>query len=166
MSNMSINDDDTGSLPDLDMDFESGPEASALQAVADSMAQEQQQQQQPAAAAPPPRGADHERSPSTSGNERDAPGKKRSSPTPLEDLNAPAGKVTKRRAARACVRYATARRDTRGFCFWFTIATCSRLTDCSCRARKVRCDVVEGAPCGNCRWDNVECIVQESRRRK
>jgi hypothetical protein len=37
--------------------------------------------------------------------------------------------VTKRRAARACV---------------------------SCRARKVRCDVVEGAPCGNCRWDNVE----------
>ncbi|KAI1498223.1 transcription factor CTF1 [Biscogniauxia marginata] len=50
-----------------------------------------------------------------------------------------AAKVTKRRAARACV---------------------------SCRARKVRCDVVEGAPCGNCRWDNVECIVQESRRRK
>ena len=38
-------------------------------------------------------------------------------------------KATKRRAARACV---------------------------SCRARKVRCDVVEGAPCGNCRWDNVE----------
>ncbi|PHH72383.1 hypothetical protein CDD82_5995 [Ophiocordyceps australis] len=52
---------------------------------------------------------------------------------------APPHKVTKRRAARACV---------------------------SCRARKVRCDVVEGAPCGNCRWDNVECIVQESRRRK
>ncbi|KAK3899608.1 hypothetical protein C8A05DRAFT_36760, partial [Staphylotrichum tortipilum] len=49
------------------------------------------------------------------------------------------GKITKRRAARACV---------------------------SCRARKVRCDVVEGAPCGNCRWDDVECIVQESRRRK
>ncbi|KJZ74230.1 Cutinase transcription factor 1 beta [Hirsutella minnesotensis 3608] len=53
--------------------------------------------------------------------------------------DAPPHKVTKRRAARACV---------------------------SCRARKVRCDVVEGAPCGNCRWDNVECIVQESRRRK
>ncbi|KAH8887405.1 hypothetical protein GQ53DRAFT_784348 [Thozetella sp. PMI_491] len=50
-----------------------------------------------------------------------------------------APKVTKRRAARACV---------------------------SCRARKVRCDVVEGAPCGNCRWDNVTCVVQESRRRK
>ncbi|KAK5993325.1 Cutinase transcription factor 1 beta [Cladobotryum mycophilum] len=41
-------------------------------------------------------------------------------------------KVTKRRAARACV---------------------------SCRARKVRCDVVEGAPCGNCRWDNVENLI-------
>ncbi|RYP73253.1 hypothetical protein DL771_003682 [Monosporascus sp. 5C6A] len=56
-------------------------------------------------------------------------------------MSEPSGitKVTKRRAARACV---------------------------SCRARKVRCDVVEGAPCGNCRWDNVECIVQESRRRK
>lgn len=44
------------------------------------------------------------------------------------ESGAPA-KVTKRRAARACA---------------------------SCRARKVRCDVVEGAPCGNCRWDNVE----------
>ncbi|KAL5604172.1 hypothetical protein BROUX41_002153 [Berkeleyomyces rouxiae] len=52
---------------------------------------------------------------------------------------AAAHKITKRRAARACV---------------------------SCRARKVRCDVVEGAPCGNCRWDNIECVVQESRRRK
>lgn len=44
-------------------------------------------------------------------------------------------KVTKRRAARACV---------------------------SCRARKVRCDVVEGAPCGNCRWDNVEVSERDS----
>ncbi|CAM1508336.1 Fc.00g051840.m01.CDS01 [Cosmosporella sp. VM-42] len=62
--------------------------------------------------------------------------KKRASPS--GDSEQPA-KITKRRAARACV---------------------------SCRARKVRCDVVEGAPCGNCRWDNVECVVQESRRRK
>lgn len=46
-----------------------------------------------------------------------------------DDGSEPPHKVTKRRAARACV---------------------------SCRARKVRCDVVEGAPCGNCRWDNVE----------
>ena len=52
--------------------------------------------------------------------------KKRSSPS--GDSEQPE-KITKRRAARACV---------------------------SCRARKVRCDVVEGAPCGNCRWDNVE----------
>jgi hypothetical protein len=63
-------------------------------------------------------------------------GKKRSASH--SDPNGPA-KITKRRAARACV---------------------------SCRARKVRCDVVENAPCGNCRWDNVECVVQESRRRK
>ncbi|WYZ38597.1 hypothetical protein EsH8_III_000511 [Colletotrichum jinshuiense] len=65
--------------------------------------------------------------------------KKRSSSTADLRDDAPPAKVTKRRAARACV---------------------------SCRARKVRCDVVEGAPCGNCRWDNVECVVQESRRRK
>ncbi|GJC81796.1 cutinase transcription factor 1 beta [Colletotrichum liriopes] len=55
--------------------------------------------------------------------------KKRSSSTADLKDGAPPAKVTKRRAARACV---------------------------SCRARKVRCDVVEGAPCGNCRWDNVD----------
>ncbi|KAK3685493.1 cutinase transcription factor 1 beta [Podospora appendiculata] len=43
-------------------------------------------------------------------------------------------KVTKRRAARACT---------------------------SCRARKVRCDVVEGAPCGNCRWDDVHKLAAD-----
>ncbi|EAQ90581.1 hypothetical protein CHGG_02516 [Chaetomium globosum CBS 148.51] len=61
-----------------------------------------------------------------------------SSPKKRASVTAAEGKITKRRAARACV---------------------------SCRARKVRCDVVEGAPCGNCRWDDVECVVQESRRR-
>ncbi|KAF2182235.1 hypothetical protein K469DRAFT_691463 [Zopfia rhizophila CBS 207.26] len=36
-----------------------------------------------------------------------------------------------------------------------------------CRARKVRCNVTEhGAPCTNCRLDEVECIVSESRRKK
>ncbi|KAI9732562.1 MAG: hypothetical protein M1834_003897 [Cirrosporium novae-zelandiae] len=36
-----------------------------------------------------------------------------------------------------------------------------------CRARKVRCNVVEhGAPCTNCRLDEVECIVTEGKRRK
>ncbi|KAM0257421.1 hypothetical protein ACHAQJ_004367 [Trichoderma viride] len=79
---------------------------------------------------PSPEPADH-----TDGRSGDK-SKKRAAP---DDGTEPAHKVTKRRAARACV---------------------------SCRARKVRCDVVEGAPCGNCRWDNVECIVQESRRRK
>lgn len=36
-----------------------------------------------------------------------------------------------------------------------------------CRARKVRCNVVEhGAPCTNCRLDEVECVVSESKRKK
>ncbi|KAK3071754.1 hypothetical protein LTR53_008082 [Teratosphaeriaceae sp. CCFEE 6253] len=39
---------------------------------------------------------------------------------------------------------------------------------CSCcRSRKVRCNVVEhGAPCTNCRLDEVECVVSESKRKK
>ncbi|KAJ8612974.1 hypothetical protein MRB53_037182 [Persea americana] len=37
----------------------------------------------------------------------------------------------------------------------------------SCRTRKVRCNVVEhGAPCTNCRLDEVECIITESRRKR
>lgn len=67
----------------------------------------------------------------------DAQAKKRQNST--AEANDKANKVTKRRAPRACA---------------------------SCRARKVRCDVVEQFPCGNCRWDNVDCIVHESRRRK
>ncbi|KAI3401044.1 hypothetical protein diail_753 [Diaporthe ilicicola] len=67
----------------------------------------------------------------------DAQAKKRTGST--ADASDKANKVTKRRAPRACA---------------------------SCRARKVRCDVVEQFPCGNCRWDNVDCIVHESRRRK
>ena len=36
-----------------------------------------------------------------------------------------------------------------------------------CRARKVRCNVTEhGAPCTNCRLDEVECIVSEGRRKR
>jgi hypothetical protein len=52
----------------------------------------------------------------------------------------PAGRSVKRRASKAC--------------------------QC-CRARKVRCNVTEhGAPCTNCRLDEVDCIVSESRRKK
>lgn len=70
----------------------------------------------------------------------DAQAKKRKGSTAdTNDKADKANKVTKRRAPRACA---------------------------SCRARKVRCDVVEQFPCGNCRWDNVDCIVHESRRRK
>ncbi|CRK18741.1 hypothetical protein BN1708_003119 [Verticillium longisporum] len=139
---------------DMDLDFDSAPEASALQAVADSMAAENANtttthmassdnhdmsgmdtsEDKHDASSPSP-AAEDRGSPTPSQN-----GKKRpSTSSAAEDPNAPPAKVTKRRAARACV---------------------------SCRARKVRCDVVEGAPCGNCRWDNVECVVQESRRRK
>ncbi|GAB7361017.1 hypothetical protein MBLNU230_g1060t1 [Neophaeotheca triangularis] len=36
-----------------------------------------------------------------------------------------------------------------------------------CRSRKVRCNVIEhGPPCTNCRLDEVECIVSESKRKK
>ncbi|KAF2832963.1 hypothetical protein CC86DRAFT_310511 [Ophiobolus disseminans] len=52
----------------------------------------------------------------------------------------PTGRSVKRRASKAC--------------------------QC-CRSRKVRCNVTEhGAPCTNCRLDEVECIVSESRRKK
>lgn len=55
-------------------------------------------------------------------------------------FNHPSGRPAKRRASKACA---------------------------CCRARKVRCNVVEhGAPCTNCRLDDVECIVQDSKRRK
>lgn len=37
----------------------------------------------------------------------------------------------------------------------------------TCRARKVRCNIVaHGAPCSNCRHDEIECILPLSRRQK
>ncbi|KAK4467138.1 hypothetical protein QBC42DRAFT_1777 [Cladorrhinum samala] len=50
-------------------------------------------------------------------------------------------KVTKKRAARACI---------------------------NCRTRKVRCDCVETypSPCNNCAHEGVECVVVETRRKK
>ncbi|KAI1330150.1 fungal-specific transcription factor domain-containing protein [Xylariaceae sp. FL0255] len=51
-----------------------------------------------------------------------------------------ANKVTRRRAAQACVE---------------------------CRGRKVRCDVIVGGPpCGNCTWNQKECVIQPSKRRR
>jgi hypothetical protein len=88
-----------------------------------------------AAGSPPP--ADKLISSSKTSDKTGSKTKKRSDSS-ATDPNSSA-KVTKRRAARACV---------------------------SCRARKVRCNVVEESPCTNCRFDNVECVVQESRRRK
>ncbi|EGO61284.1 hypothetical protein NEUTE1DRAFT_120290 [Neurospora tetrasperma FGSC 2508] len=66
------------------------------------------------------------------------PSKKRPSKAIPADSQNP--RPAKRRAARACL---------------------------TCRNRKVRCNVVEGGlPCNNCKWDRVECVVMESRRRK
>ena len=60
--------------------------------------------------------------------------------TSAAGLNTAGNRPVKRRASKAC---------------------------CCCRARKVRCDVVEsGSPCTNCRLDQVECVVTESKRRK
>lgn len=67
----------------------------------------------------------------------DTQGKRKASATGLSSVTA---RPVKRRASKAC---------------------------CCCRARKVRCDVVEnGSPCTNCRLDQVECVVTESKRRK
>lgn len=111
-------------------------ETSQNQAEQRNQAQTQTQTQAQSQSQPQ---APSQNQPQQDGDKSSADNKKRPSDTSSVDLDAPPAKVTKRRAARACV---------------------------SCRARKVRCDVVEGAPCGNCRWDNVECVVQESRRRK
>jgi hypothetical protein len=65
--------------------------------------------------------------------------KRKASAAGLDGANG-TGRVVKRRASKAC--------------------RC-------CRARKVRCNVTEhGAPCTNCRLDEVECVVSESRRKK
>lgn len=73
-------------------------------------------------------------------SQQDNPGSpKRKASTAGLNVNA-SGRPVKRRASKAC--------------------------QC-CRARKVRCNVVEhGAPCTNCRLDEVPCIVTESKRRK
>ncbi|KAK1915502.1 hypothetical protein P3342_003312 [Pyrenophora teres f. teres] len=81
--------------------------------------------------------SDYSASPSDHHNEFQAP-KRKATQAGLDGHAA--GRSVKRRASKAC--------------------------QC-CRARKVRCNVTEhGAPCTNCRLDEVECIVSESRRKK
>lgn len=66
--------------------------------------------------------------------------------------------VPKRKATQAGLDGHTASRSVK--------RRASKACQC-CRARKVRCNVTEhGAPCTNCRLDEVECIVSESRRKK
>ena len=66
------------------------------------------------------------------------------------------------------------RRAARGECFWFILRidvvrchTDSTFPAClSCRARKVRCDVVSQYPksCNNCHLDQIECAVPNTKR--
>lgn len=63
-------------------------------------------------------------------------------------------------------RSSTAAGNTQASSFRAIKRRASKACQC-CRARKVRCNVVEhGAPCTNCRLDEVECIITESKRRK
>jgi len=69
-------------------------------------------------------------------------------------------------AAAGQKRSTTAAGNTNGSSFRPVKRRASKACQC-CRARKVRCNVVEhGAPCTNCRLDEVECIITESKRRK
>jgi hypothetical protein len=37
----------------------------------------------------------------------------------------------------------------------------------TCRARKVRCNIVaHGAPCSNCKHDEIDCVLPLSRRQR
>ncbi|PSN72876.1 hypothetical protein BS50DRAFT_606729 [Corynespora cassiicola Philippines] len=75
------------------------------------------------------------------------------SPSDHQDIQPP-----KRKAAQAGIDGNTTGRSVK--------RRASKACQC-CRARKVRCNVTEhGAPCTNCRLDEVECIVSESRRKK
>lgn len=56
-----------------------------------------------------------------------------------DSQSGPKSSTSKHRAARACI---------------------------ACRARKVRCDVVIQSPCGNCRWNDQECITPARRQKK
>lgn len=82
--------------------------------------------------------SDYSASPSDHHHNDPLPPKRKAAQAGLDGNNT--GRSVKRRASKAC--------------------------QC-CRARKVRCNVTEhGAPCTNCRLDEVECIVSESRRKK
>ncbi|CAK3958923.1 Cutinase transcription factor 1 beta [Lecanosticta acicola] len=83
-----------------------------------------------------------------------------SSPPDTTDLHTQASTTNKRTAADAGLK-ANGVRPAKS-----VKRRASKACQC-CRARKVRCNVVEqGPPCTNCRLDEVECIVSESKRKK
>ena len=85
----------------------------------------------------------------------------------------PAGQVPpqqkigqKRKAATAGIEAAGANTGRVAKARFFTKRRAAKACQC-CRARKVRCNVTEhGAPCTNCRLDEVECVVSEGRRKR
>jgi len=84
--------------------------------------------------------SEYSTSPSDHHHDVPQPPKRKATQAGLDGNGNPHGRSVKRRASKAC--------------------------QC-CRSRKVRCNVTEhGAPCTNCRLDEVECIVSESRRKK
>ncbi|PWW72512.1 hypothetical protein C7212DRAFT_302062 [Tuber magnatum] len=84
----------------------------------------------------------------------------------VEPRTTTADKSSAAAAAAGQKRSAAVAGNTKGLGFRPVKRRASKACQC-CRARKVRCNVVEhGAPCTNCRLDEVECIITESRRRK
>ena len=72
----------------------------------------------------------------------------------------------KRKAAAAGIDSGAANTGRAARARFFTKRRAAKACQC-CRARKVRCNVTEhGAPCTNCRLDEVECVVSEGRRKR
>ncbi|KAH8149826.1 uncharacterized protein LAJ45_05978 [Morchella importuna] len=86
--------------------------------------------------------------------------------TATEDSSAVPDSITSSNPTTGQKRSSTAAGNSSGTNFRPVKRRASKACQC-CRARKVRCNVVEhGAPCTNCRLDEVECIITESKRRK
>lgn len=86
-----------------------------------------------------------------------AASKRKATDAGLPGTGARPHKSVKRRASKAC-------QCCKYFCSDFNNR--SQIDHLIGRARKVRCNVVEQTPCTNCRLDEVECIVSESKRKK
>lgn len=88
-------------------------------------------------------------------------------PTDLAGQNSQQRQIgQKRKAADAGINSGTSNPGRVTRARFFTKRRAAKACQC-CRARKVRCNVTEhGAPCTNCRLDEVECVVSEGRRKR